>query len=146
MKSVFAALATIFSFANIGTAVATGATWTATGSMTGTRYTHTATLLPNGKVLVAGGGWLLAELYDPATGAWTATGSMTDLRGAHTATLLPHGKVLVAGGYDNLASAELYDPATGAWTATGSMTIVRWVTPPRCFRMARCWSPGGCPP
>ena len=65
---------------------------------------HTATLLPNGKVLVAGGvvtaAILLAsaELYDPATGTWTATGSLNTARYYHTATLLPNGKVLVAGG------------------------------------------------
>ena len=64
---------------------------------------HTATLLPNGKVLVAGGydssGTLAsAELYDPASGTWTATGSLATARVCHTATLLPNGKVLVAGG------------------------------------------------
>ena len=88
---------------------------------------HTATLLPNGKVLVAGGygaGTLdSAELYDPATGAWSATGSLNTARERHTATLLPNGKVLVAGGYGDgtLDSAELYDPATGTWSATGSL-------------------------
>jgi hypothetical protein len=90
---------------------------------------HTATLLPDGKVLVAGGvdnirAVASAELYDPATGTWAATGSMTTSRVGHTATLLPDGKVLVAGG-DGLASAELYDPASGTWAATGSMTTSR---------------------
>ncbi len=66
---------------------------------------HTATLLPNGKVLVAGGfgssGPLAsAELYDPATGPWSPTGSLATARYVHTATLLPNGKVLVAGGDD----------------------------------------------
>ena len=108
-------------------------TWTATGSMGTARYEHTATLLPNGKVLVAGGynGPALssAELYDPASGTWTATGSMGTARGEHTATLLPSGKVLVAGGFDlsnALSSAELYDPVTGTWTATGSMSTARY--------------------
>ena len=64
---------------------------------------HTATLLPNGKVLVAGGSIAAAalssaELYDPASGTWTATGSLGTARDSHTATLLPNGKVLVAGG------------------------------------------------
>ncbi len=98
-------------------------TWTATGSLGTARDYHTATLLPNGKVLVAGGfgnsGILAsAELYDPASGTWTATGSLGTARNGHTATLLPNGKVLVAGGDDmaaSLASAELYDPASGTW-------------------------------
>ena len=64
---------------------------------------HTATLLPTGKVLVAGGSMhdalSSAELYDPATGTWTATGSLAP-HARHTATLLPSGKVLVAGGND----------------------------------------------
>jgi Galactose oxidase, central domain len=101
-----------------------------TGSLTTARCGHTATLLPNGKVLVAGGntnGTTLAtaELYDPATGTWTATGSLATARWLHTATLLRNGKVLVAGGADTnfnaFASAELYDPANGTWTATGSL-------------------------
>ena len=67
------------------------------------RYDHTATLLPSGKVLVAGGFNTMAplssaELYDPTTGTWAPTGSMTDARAFYTATLLPSGKVLVAGG------------------------------------------------
>src|SRR5437588_39524 len=90
----------------------------AVGSMTTPRIGHTATLLPSGKVLVAGGGGgvLLAqaELYDPATGTWSPTGSMAIARSGHTATLLPSGKVLVAGGSNGSgvsASAELYDQA-----------------------------------
>ena len=75
------------------------------------RYHHTATLLPNGQVLVAGGfnsGIALAsaELYDPATGLWTATGSMATAREFHTATLLPNGQVLVAGGFNRPLSRE----------------------------------------
>ena len=93
------------------------------------RNQHTATLLANGKVLVAGGGDNLAtaELYDPATGTWTFTGSLNAGRGAHTAALLSDGKVLVAGGGDNLATAELYDPATGTWTFTGSLNAGRYL-------------------
>jgi hypothetical protein len=99
-------------------------TWTATGSMGNARASHTATLLPNGKVLVAGGDDVgsSAELYDPETGTWTATGSLGNARASHTATLLPNGKVLVAGGFGGRSSAELYDPGTGTWTATGSMS------------------------
>src|SRR5437660_128069 len=84
-------------------------TWTATGSLGTARAEHTATLLPDGKVLVAGGyaaGWLAsAELYDPATGTWTVTGSLATARSNDTATLLPDGKVLVAGGYTVAAFA-----------------------------------------
>ena len=97
--------------------------WTATGSLNIARKVHTATLLPNGQVLVAGGGNNSAELYDPATGLWTTTDSMSASRYGHTATLLPNGLVLVAGGGDS--SAELYNPATGLWTTTGSMTRER---------------------
>jgi len=96
-----------------------------TGSMAHARAHHTATLLPNGKVLVASHS---AELYDPANGTWTTTGTPANLRSYHTATLLPDGKVLVAGGlvgFNGLASAELYDPATGTWTSTGSLNTRR---------------------
>ena len=79
----------------------TTGTWAATGGLTTGRYIHTATLLPTGKVLVAGGfdGAQLAsaELYDSVTGAWTFAGSMTTKRAGHTATILPSGEVLVVG-------------------------------------------------
>lgn len=106
--------------------------WTATGTMTEARRGFTATLLPNGTVLVAGGdtGFSSAESYDPATGAWTATGNMVEGRFGHTATLLGDGTVLVAGGCacsepGAVASAELYDPATGRWATTGNMDMAR---------------------
>ncbi len=106
--------------------------FTPTGSLNTARYSQTATLLPDGKVLVVGGfgssSFLAsAELFDPATGSWAPTGSLGTARGYHTATLLPNGKVLVAGG-DNgapLASAELFDPATGTWAPTGSLSTAR---------------------
>jgi large repetitive protein len=105
--------------------------WAPTGSMGTARYYHTATLLPNGQVLVAGGAYPnnSAELYDPATGVWTPTGSLNTARYEYTATLLPNGQVLVAGGNGTngvLASAELYDPATGVWTVTGSLANPRY--------------------
>jgi hypothetical protein len=115
-------------------------TWTPTSSMLQGRYRHTATLLPDGKVLVAGGNvndsahlggaccLASAELYDPATGTWTATGSMIDTRVAHTAIRLLDGTVLVVGGANGGVTepgAELYDPATGTWTATGPMVQPR---------------------
>lgn len=108
-------------------------TWSATGSMATARVFHTATLLPNGKVLVAGGQddndfLATAELYDPATSTWTTTDSMTKAREMHSATLLPNGNLLIAGGGNStgaLASAELYDPASGVWWATGSLATAR---------------------
>ncbi|HYO57962.1 kelch repeat-containing protein [Archangium sp.] len=109
---------------------ATG-TWSFTGSLNTARGFHTMTLLPDGKVLVTGGGDASdalissAELYDPATGKWTAVAGMSTGRVFHEATLLPNGKVLVMGGagIDMVlsATAELYDPVTGTWSATGSM-------------------------
>jgi hypothetical protein len=91
---------------------------------------HSATLLPDGKVLLAGGtaasGLVLAtaELYNPATNSFAATTQdMTEGRSLHTATLLADGKVLLAGGAS--ATAELYDPATGRFIRTGTMHAAR---------------------
>lgn len=108
-------------------------TWTATGDMLVAGIGHTATLLPNGNVLVVGGSGnpLVAELYDPASGTWAATGRpMIRYHVGHTATLLPDGRVLVAGGPPNgrengSPTAELYDPSSGSWTVTGNMGRLR---------------------
>src|SRR5215510_5563777 len=90
--------------------------WSHTGNLNTPRNSHTATLLPDGKVLVAGGGNLDPELYDPATGKWSATGRPEVPRISQTATLLKAGKVLIAGGgFDDTSEwpgrnfAELYD-------------------------------------
>jgi N-acetylneuraminic acid mutarotase len=117
--------------------------WTATQTTMQTpRACHTATLLPNGKVLVAGGGgppWRhdgcgasastpSAELYDPATGTWAGANALHEARCGHTAILLNTGKVLVAGGYNGsaaVATAELYDPVAGTWACTGSLNYAR---------------------
>ena len=86
------------------------------------RAAHTATLLPDGRVLVAGGirtgeaALASAELYDPEQRSFIPAGEMTGLRVGHTATLLRDGRVLIVGGWDDerqLRTAELYDPATG---------------------------------
>ncbi|MFO1413942.1 MAG: kelch repeat-containing protein [Burkholderiales bacterium] len=107
------------------------------GVMSIPRAEHTATLLPNGKVLIVGGvnyqvsggaqvSTVLgsAELFDPVTGVWSSAGSMSTVRHYHSAVLLGNGKVLVIGGYSSsnvLASAELYDPSTNSWSIAGQM-------------------------
>ena len=118
-------------------------TFTATGSMREARMDATATLLQNGKVLIAGGAISegsqtvatdSAELYDPATGKFARTGSLATERVSATATLLTDGRVLIAGGSavdcgtacgdngEGLVTAEIYNPATGKFSRTGSMS------------------------
>jgi WD40 repeat protein len=103
-----------------------------TGRLVFARSRHTATLLPNGQVLMVGGytGTALdsAELYDPASFSFTQTGSLGTARFYHTATLLQNGKVLITGGeIANIAlnTAELFDPATGTFSPTGTMLLAR---------------------
>jgi hypothetical protein len=110
-------------------------TFSYTGAMSGARENQTATLLHDGRVLVAGGvnafstALASAELYDPKTGTFAKTASMSVARFWDTATILPSGKVLIAGGMDSsgdpLASAELYDPKTAIFTPSGPMTTPR---------------------
>ncbi|MFD0153749.1 Kelch repeat-containing protein [Streptomyces sp. NPDC055721] len=120
--------------------------WTDTAPMGRARCGHSATLLPGGRVLVAGGidrrsrdsdGTLAsAEVYDPAGGGrWTATGELADARAHHPAVALPDGGVLVAGGWAvtdrsgsgsaALAYCERYDPGTGTWAATAAFAAPR---------------------
>jgi hypothetical protein len=121
-------------------------TFSATGSMTDARILHTATVLNDGKVLIAGGtragggggaAIASAELYDPTIGTFSPTGSMNTDRAQHTATLLTNGEVLVAGGWNGHAAdaaddppwdplfAELFDPASGKFRYAGSMSTTR---------------------
>ena len=124
-------------------------TFSPAGDMSVEREEDTATLLPDGRVLVAGGFSYLsgqyyssAEIFDPSTNRFALTGSMTTARSDDVAVLLPDGKVLVAGGNnadnqeDGVASAEVFDPTTGTFTATGSM---HW---PRSFFTATLLSDG----
>jgi hypothetical protein len=102
--------------------------WTSTGFLTEGRYYHSATLLPNGKVLVAAGyknptALSSVEIYDPGTGGWSAGSSLASPHTAHTATLLPAGRVLIAGGGSGL---HLYDPGSGTWSNGGPLIQLRF--------------------
>ena len=118
--------------------------WRTLAPAANSRSQHTATLLPDGRVLVVGGiavatpgapaqSVATAEIYDPATNSWSPAGSLTLGRSGHTATLLPDGRVLVVGGEsrnasgatDLTASTEIFDPATNSWSATGPLTAAR---------------------
>lgn len=114
-------------------------TFSATGSMTAAREGATITMLPDGRVLVAGGAQNVgfrselasAEIYDPSSGTFSATGSMSIPREGHTATALRDGRVLIVGGSDNgthtLDSAEIYDPAIGTFQRVGHLNQPREV-------------------
>jgi N-acetylneuraminic acid mutarotase len=114
------------------------ASWTSTGSMHTARASHTATLLPNGLVLVAGGTGdanlplATSELYNSASGNWSSTGALNTARVSARAVLLSNGTVLVMGGCiasdclgSTTKSAEIYNPSTGNWMVTGAMKTAR---------------------
>ena len=113
--------------------------FTRTGSMATSRTRHTATLLSDGRVLVAGG-WVArggsfdklasAEVFDASTGSWTTVGSMASPRDSFTATRLADGRVLILGGWADGglgpdATAEVFDPLTGMFAAVNGMSIAR---------------------
>ena len=113
---------------------ATG-TWKATGALRGARHAMTATLLPSGKVLVAGGATAASdavnssEIYDPTAKTWTLGLKMVTARSDYASIMLGTGKVLFTGGENingvSINKAELYNPSTGKFAATGNMTATR---------------------
>lgn len=119
--------------------------WAFGPSMASARFSHTATLLNDGRVLVAGGGddsgcnlrsLASAESYDPVSNTWTAAASLSTARLSHSATLVSSGRVLVAGGrfvdtsapagsWPPIASAEVFDLTANAWRSAASMMNAR---------------------
>lgn len=130
-------------------------TFTPTGAMTAARQGHTATVFPDGRVLIVGGSQNIgfrselasAEIYDLNSGSFRATGSMTTPREGHTATLLRDGRVLIAGGSPNgtttTASAEVYDSRTGSFTAIAPMGVPREAHSATLLKNGRVLMAGG---
>ncbi len=111
-------------------------TFEATGNLNHVHSFHTATLLPDGRVLIAGGQdqqiiqtHSVCEIYDPSTGTFTLTDTLKDHRSSHESILLPNGKILISGGIQTtspgfgitLNSCELYNPINGTFSYTQNL-------------------------
>lgn len=107
--------------------------WSSVGNLTTARYAHTATVLENGNVFVAGGRngtpWLAStEQFDPTTNTWTAMSSLSIPRSGHTATLVSGNALLLVGGLDGtgrLDTNELYDPGADSWVQVPNLEVAR---------------------
>ncbi len=110
--------------------------WSQAASLPKPLYVQSAALMPDGRVLVAGGWWSTSnsdpshgnvQIYDPVANNWTMTGSLVTPRAQFSLVPLPDGRFLAMGGvdpsYHTLASSEIYDPATGAWQTTGKLGV-----------------------
>ena len=124
-------------------------TWSTTSPLPEERGLHSATLLQNGMVLVAGGFSLTgrlsrADLYDPASGTWSPTGALPVAVFLHAATLLPNGAVLATGG---TVGADVPFPRPRKFTTQemepgpppAASMLDAVITPPSCSAKARCW-------
>ena len=134
---------------------AASGTWTDIANLHNARESHTATLLPNGNVVVAGGqgsGNVIAntEVYSPTTGAWTTSGNLNTARASANAVLLPSASVMVAGGCvsaclgGNTNTAELYNSVNGSWSYTGSMATPRVYFGMVLLASGKVLAAGGC--
>lgn len=134
--SSFMAMDTAYSYVYIFKNSTAESPWTADSNLNVKRGFHTSTLLPDGRILTAGGYngvdiLSSAEIYTTSTKKWKPADSMHETRSMHTATLLPNGNVLIAGGYNvssstgATAGAEIFYPDTGRWAVTSSMNKAR---------------------
>jgi hypothetical protein len=138
-----------------GPVYAASGTWAAAASLHNARDGHTATLLPNGNIVVAGGennnsATASTEVYSSLTSSWTNSGNLNVARSNASAVLLPSGMVLVAGGCVSTclgattASAELYNSVSGTWSSTGSMTKARTYFGMVLLPSGKVLAAGGC--
>ena len=135
-------------------------TWTMTsGGMSTPRFEHTATLLDDGRVLIAGGqgppiagntaALASTEIYDPAVDSFRKSNDMGEARFNHTASKLPDKTVLVVGGSGgtngdtSLATAEVFDPTTSGWTHVGALQVSRTGQTATVFSDGRVLVAGG---
>jgi hypothetical protein len=110
----------------VTTTVTTGKDFTIGTPMAFAHYGHSATLLPDGHVLTAGGNTTQTELYDPTATTWATQGATGAVHTSHGAVLLPSGQLLIVGGTQFAQpTAERYDPLTGLWTPAAAMLVMR---------------------